>query len=136
MGKQRFLQKECKVNLKFDFEVIYLHNKNKMELADKLGRAWFRAGQLKNKEDIGPAADKFIKDLKDNGPAYLVKLSKCNCCERHQTNRPCNINEHKEYRSNGGSSVDKHENMFMNGICRCPCRHYCRTIVSDINGSQ
>ena len=92
-----------------------------MELADKLGRDWFRAGQLKNKGAIGPAADKFIKNLKDNGPAYLDKLSKCNCCKRHQTDRPSNINELKEYPSNGARSVF--------GICQCPCRHYCRRIV-------
>jgi hypothetical protein len=100
-----------------------------MELADKLGRAWFRAGQLKDKEAIGPALDKCIKDLKDNGPTYLVELSKCDCCSRHQTDRPSNINELKEYPMNGGSSVDKHRNMFMNGICQCTCRHYCRRIV-------
>ena len=134
MGKQGFLQKECKINLKLVLEVIYIHNK--MELAGKLERAWFRAGQLKDKEAIRPALDKCIKDLKDNGPAYLVELSKCNCCERHQTDRPSNINELKEYPMNGGSSIRKHRNMFINGICRCPCRHYCRTIVSDIKGSQ
>jgi len=109
-----------------------------MELANRLGNDWFVAGQLKfqNRNKSIRALDKCIKDLKDNGPAYLVELSKCRCCERHQTNRPCNINELKEYPSNGGSSVDKHENMFMNGICRCPCRHYCRTIVRDIKNSQ
>jgi hypothetical protein len=96
-----------------------------MELADKLGRDWFRAGQLKNKG----AADKCIKNIKDNGPAYLDILSKCNCCERHQTDRPSNINELKEYPSNGGSSVDKHRNMYVDGICQCMCRHYCRRIV-------
>ena len=100
-----------------------------MALADKLDRAWFRAGQLKDREAVGPAADKFIRDLKDNGPAYLDKLSKCNCCERHQTDRPSNINELKEYPSNGGSSVDKHMNMYADGICQCTCRHYCRIIV-------
>jgi len=100
-----------------------------MELADKLGRDWFRAGQLKNKGAIGPAADKFIKNLKDNGPAYLDKLSKCNCCKRHQTDRPSDINELKEYPSNGGSSVDKHVNIRTAGICQCVCRHYCRRIV-------
>lgn len=129
MGKQRFLQKECKVNLKFDFEVIYLHNKNKMELADKLHRDWFRAGQLKDREAVGPAIDKCIKDIKDNGPAYLDILSKCNCCERHQTDRPSNINELKEYPNKGESSVDKHMNMWADGICQCICRHYCRRIV-------
>ena len=105
-----------------------------MELADKLGRAWFRAGQLKNKRDIGPAADKFIRDLKDNGTAYPDKLSKCNCCDRHQTDRPSDFNELKEYPSNGGSSVDKRVNMRTGGICQCTCRHYCRRIV--LWGSQ
>ena len=107
-----------------------------MDLANRLKNDWFIAGQLEDNEAIRPALDRCMKDLKDNGPTYLVELSKCDCCERHQTNRPCNINELKEYEWNGGSSVDKHRNMFMNDICHCPCRHYCRTIVSDIKGSK
>ena len=114
MGKQGFLQKECKINLKLVLEVIYIHNK--MELAGKLERAWFRAGQLKDKEAIRPALDKCIKDLKDNGPAYLVELSKCDCCKRHQTDRPCNINELKKYEWNDGSGIEKHRNMIMKNI--------------------
>ena len=100
-----------------------------MDLANRLENNWFVAGQLKNKKAIRPALNKCIKDLKDNGPAYLVELSKCDCCERHQTNRPSNINELKKYPSNGGSSVDKHRNMRADGICQCTCRHYCRRIV-------
>ena len=102
-----------------------------MELANRLGNDWFVAGQLKFQKENKSirALDKCIKDLKDNGPAYLVKLSKCNCCERHQTDRPSNINELKEYPSNGGSSVDKHVNIRTAGICQCVCRHYCRRIV-------
>ena len=107
-----------------------------MDLANRLRYDWFLAGQLEDKEAIRPALNKCIKDLKDNGPAYLVELSKCNCCKRHQTDRPCNINELKKYEWNGGSGIEKHRNMILMKFCRCPCRHYCRTIVKDIKGSQ
>ena len=38
MGKQGFLQKECKVNSRLVLKVIYIHNK--MDLANRLQNDW------------------------------------------------------------------------------------------------
>ena len=107
-----------------------------MDLANRLQYDWSLARQLEDKEAIRPALNKYIKDLKDNGPAYLVELSKCDCCKRHQTDRPCNINEFKKYEWNDGPYFGEQHRYMMLKICSCPCRHYCRIIVKGLKDSQ
>tara|TARA_B100000408_G_C10087498_1_gene136386 strand:- start:154 stop:456 length:303 start_codon:yes stop_codon:yes gene_type:complete len=98
-----------------------------MDVSQKLQDDWKDASQLfdKNKEAGRASLDQCLKDLKDNGPTYLKSLSKCNCCDRHQINRPSSVTDIKKYGWNNSSILDMD--------CYCPCRHLCRLIVSLSN---
>ena len=107
-----------------------------METAAKLQNDWLMASQSyftytdegKSEEEawslMQKNCDKCTQDLKDNGPTYLKELSRCDCCARHQMNRPG--------ASNGGSYVYKYAGM----ECDCSCRHYCRIIVENMNDDK
>ena len=108
-----------------------------MELAAKLQNDWLVASQSyftcqeegKSEEEaeeyMNKQIDNCIKDLVDNGVEYLKELSRCDCCERHQTKRPGCIEDLKDYSSSGDISVETR--------CKCACRHYCRFIVNELN---
>jgi hypothetical protein len=83
----------------------------------------------------------FVKDMMYNPPEfyegsqqylqYYKILSKCNCCDRHQCNRP-NLSDYI-----GGfcppypihTTTKQHK-------CRCICRHYCRCVCRSDNDSE
>lgn len=57
---------------------------------------------------------------KNRGREYVEILSKCQCCERHQVNRPTTLVE---------NYTDYPQNTYgENCYCNCKCRHYCRLL--------
>ena len=115
-----------------------------METSAKLQNDWLMASQSyftyidegKSEEEayslMNKNCDKCFQDLKENGPTYLKELSRCDCCARHQTDRPGAVEDQKDYAWNGGSSVYKYDSM----ECDCTCRHNCRIIVENMNDDK
>ena len=56
---------------------------------------------------------------------HLEILSKCNCCERHQNNRPSNIEDNLD-------NLPKYDCINFHK-CDCDCRHNCRIICRAFN---
>lgn len=62
-----------------------------------------------------------------NDPEHIInQLSKCNCCSRHQSNRPTTLNDirYLKFITNynyDNMNQDIHE-------CKCTCRHNCRRL--------
>lgn len=65
----------------------------------------------------------------DTYQAKLDTLSNCNCCQRHQTNRPTLFSNWIELHPNNYSN-------FNSNICNCNCRHrarwICRQFVDEL----
>lgn len=56
---------------------------------------------------------------------HLVQVfNTCKCCERHQINRPKNINDNHIFQFN---------NAYHYSHCNCDCRHYTRMICCSVN---
>ena len=58
----------------------------------------------------------------DTPEEKLAKLNECNCCDRHQTNKPKTYSPWLECKSNG---MMWHESFVQ---CECDCRHMARQI--------
>tara|TARA_B110000208_G_scaffold167118_1_gene206375 strand:- start:2580 stop:2870 length:291 start_codon:yes stop_codon:yes gene_type:complete len=66
--------------------------------------------------------DEFLKLTisKDTAQEIVEGLSQCQCCERHQLNRPCTIQEnYNEYHPNTYGA---------NATCTCVCRYSSRCL--------
>ena len=61
----------------------------------------------------------YLSKLIKNPNEFINILSTCECCERHQINRPIKLDG-----SYNNSSNIKH----INNNCECQCRHYSRFI--------
>ena len=58
----------------------------------------------------------------DEGKTFLEKFSKCKCCERHQTNRPCKVEEFTYIEPTDYKEPE----------CNCDCRHASRFVCRAI----
>ena len=72
-----------------------------------------------------------LQDRIDNVPGLsyqdkLNHLSECDCCERHQTNRPTTFIPWYE--------TSHHNNGIFNYSCQCECRHIARYICRQAEG--
>ena len=71
----------------------------------------------------------------DSMESKLDNLNRCNCCERHQTNKPSTLSPWQECVSNG-----LYEWSWANQFCGCDCRHMarwiCRTCNDDTSSTQ
>ena len=61
----------------------------------------------------------------DEGKAFLEEFSKCKCCKRHQTNRPCKVEE---------LSTDVALNDYKD--CKCDCRHASRILCHTLKAME
>ena len=70
----------------------------------------------------------------DSMEAKLAILNQCNCCDRHQTNKPKTFAPWYECKSN---HMMRHESFVQ---CECHCRHMarwiCRTCTDDSSPTQ
>ena len=57
-----------------------------------------------------------------NAEEVINNLSNCQCCQRHQINRP------RTFETNNQNNQNNILGIFVLHNCQCPCRNYCRFI--------
>jgi hypothetical protein len=60
---------------------------------------------------------------REDAQTALTTLSQCDCCQRHQQNKPVVLQSWVE--------LPTSERIYTNNICHCPCRHIARFICRD-----
>jgi hypothetical protein len=80
---------------------------------------------------------KFMLDIiqtKTNAGLCLQELFNCDCCERHQINKPLNLDDF-QWKNNVPAYrvADSPEIIIPNHGCRCRCRHLARIIQDSFN---
>jgi hypothetical protein len=74
----------------------------------------------------GISLDQYLCDRfsKEDLVTFINNYSKCTCCERHQTNRPCSPSDFVEGEAKKSNRIENE--------CECSCRHLSRFICRSI----
>lgn len=86
--------------------------------------------RLFNLNSYSHTFDEFLATQTDftieEGKSFLEKFSKCQCCKRHQTNRPCKVEEHTYIEPTDYKVT----------YCECECRHASRIVCRAIKAME